>query len=311
MLILTRKLSARSPYRILSVWLKASRLQSQSYIFIPILLGQACAYVLTEDLDWTIFLLLHLFGMFNQLYIVYANDYADHITDGLNTTHNLFSGGSRVLVEGLLKPHQLRMAAILMALMCLLIGIILWVGYERTYAMPLIFFGLALLWAYSYDPLRLSYRGGGELLQMIGVGLVLPLFAFYAQTGTWEGVPIGLILSLLPIQLACAISTSLPDAPSDARSGKRTVAVILGLKGAKITLIALSLLSVGLLSILHGMDFTLVTILGILALPVLLIFLHLRHLDAQPDSKGLFLFNMYTVMAVLLLQVGIIIALFI
>ena len=37
--------------------------------------------------------------------------------------------------------------------------------------------------AYTLPPLRLNYRGGGELLEMLGVGLALPLYNVYLQAG--------------------------------------------------------------------------------------------------------------------------------
>jgi 1,4-dihydroxy-2-naphthoate octaprenyltransferase len=73
------------------VWLKASRLPSQSYIFLPLLFGQAYYVFQGGKLDLYILLLVHLFGLFNQLYIVYANDYADIEADRLNNTFNIFS----------------------------------------------------------------------------------------------------------------------------------------------------------------------------------------------------------------------------
>ena len=41
------------------------------------------------QIDWAIFAAVHLFGMFNALYIVYANDFADRETDEKNKTFNM------------------------------------------------------------------------------------------------------------------------------------------------------------------------------------------------------------------------------
>jgi 1,4-dihydroxy-2-naphthoate octaprenyltransferase len=38
---------------------------------------------------------VHLFGLFDQLFVVYANDVADYPSDLHNTTHGRYSGGSR------------------------------------------------------------------------------------------------------------------------------------------------------------------------------------------------------------------------
>jgi 1,4-dihydroxy-2-naphthoate octaprenyltransferase len=224
-----------------SRWLKASRLPSQSYIAPPLLLGQAWVAHQHGELSWTILILVQAFGVFDQLCIVYANDYADQATDRLNRTSTLFSGGSRVLVEGLLQPRQLRRAALLMAGLCLLVGLILSLGFDRPAALPLAATALILLWAYSFAPLRLNYRGGGELLQAVGVGAVLPLFGHVAQGGALEHFPWPLLAVLLPTHLACAMATALPDEPSDRLSRKRTAAVLLGPGPARATITLLDL----------------------------------------------------------------------
>jgi len=182
---------------------------------------------------------VQLFGLFDQLFIVYANDCADEPTDRLNHTFTPLSGGSRVLVEGKIQPHQLRRAAFTMATLCLLCALLLAVVFDRWLQVPLVLLGLGLLWAYSFSPLRLSYRGGGALLQMVGVGGLLPLLGYHAQTGTFAGFPWWLLAGLLPAHLGAAIATGLPDEPSDRRSDKRTLAVVQGQGVAQAAIVAL------------------------------------------------------------------------
>ncbi|HEU4405812.1 MAG TPA: prenyltransferase [Polyangiaceae bacterium] len=210
-------------------WLQAARLPSQSYIALPLLIGQALAAARGHPWRPGVLVAVLLFGLFDQLYIVWANDYADQETDLRNRTPTPFSGGSRVLAEGRITPTDLLNAATLAAALAL--GVSAWLALVegRWLLVPLALVALALLWAYSFPPLRLSYRGGGELLQAAGTGLVLPLYGYYAQAGTAWGFPWLASVALLPTQLACALSTSMPDEPSDRESGKRTASVRLGL----------------------------------------------------------------------------------
>ena len=217
----------------LGAWAQASRLPSQTYIAFPILLGQMVALRLTGTVDWTAFVLAQLFGLFDQLYIVYANDWADVETDRRNTTYNIFSGGSRVIVEGLLSRRSVGVAAILMASLALGTGVGLWIVRGTFVPLVLMAAGLALLYGYSYPPLRMSYRGGGEMLQMVGVGGVLPMVGYAAQTGSLTGFPWLILVVTLPISLGCAVATGLPDQPSDRLSHKRTMSVVLGTARAK------------------------------------------------------------------------------
>ncbi len=230
----------------LAAWLQAARLPSQLYIFWPLLLGQALAAAQGMSLSWSTLLACQGYGLAMQLFIVFANDVADRETDALNSTATPFSGGSRVLVNGVLTPEELGRAALVCAAVCLLLGLVLRV-LSGTWAPPLLILtGLGLLWAYSFRPLRLSYRGGGELLQMLGVGAVLPLIGYSAQSGSLSGMDWTLLGPLLPLSLACAMSTALPDAPSDARSAKRTSAVVFGVRTAQDLILGLNILALGL-----------------------------------------------------------------
>jgi 1,4-dihydroxy-2-naphthoate octaprenyltransferase len=224
----------------IKAWLQASRLPSQSYIFFPLLLGQAVHYSRSGQLDLTVLMLMHLYGLFLQLFIVYANDRADIETDRLNTTYTIFSGGSRTLVEGLITIQQNYGAVLAVIMLNAVVGLALTTLYQRLFALPLIVLSLGLLWLYSFPPVRLSYRGGGELLQMLGVGLVLPVFGYYGQAGHISAFPWHFLGFILPCQLACAMATALPDEPSDRQSRKRTAAVLLGPAVVKLAIIVLN-----------------------------------------------------------------------
>lgn len=227
-------------------WIRSARLASQSYIALPIWVGMGLWYAQAKQLSpWATGLLV-AFGIFDQLYIVWGNDLADQETDRKNRTATIFSGGSRVLVEGSLSAQAIRRASAVAAAGVVLVSLALAV-LRGSALIPLLGgAALLLLWLYSYPPLRLSYRGGGELLQMLGVGVVLPILGFVAQGGALGDLEPELLVALLPGQLACAIATTLPDEPSDRGSEKRTAAVRLGVPGAGLLASALAATSVGL-----------------------------------------------------------------
>jgi len=220
--------------------MQAARIPSQSYIFVPLLSGQILAFNLGAAWSWPFFFLTHLSGLFLQLYIVFANDLADEKSDQLNQTYNIFSGGSRVLIEGKISRSILKQAAWLMALLSILCGAISSLLLSTWLPLALMGAGVFLLWAYSFRPFQLSYRGGGELLQAIGVGLVLPSYGFSLQQGAWELLPVGIYFApLFVTQLACAFSTTLPDHPSDLIGRKNTIAVTLGVWPGKFLVLLL------------------------------------------------------------------------
>ncbi len=235
----------------LRAWLQASRPAAAINLLLPLALGQALAYQTTGLFSTYFCLLSLLYGLAMQLYIVFLNDWADQCADALNTTPTPFSGGSRVLVEKRLRPHHLLYAGLGAGLAVIILGLLFAFSFNRPLALALFIIGLLLLWAYSLPPLRLNYRGGGELLQALGVGLVLPIAGFYLQAGQLPSITpsenplalVSLFSAYLYLQLSAAIAFALPDEEADRRAGKRTLASLLGIKKAGAITIALGLLT--------------------------------------------------------------------
>ncbi len=230
-------------------WLQAARPAAAVNIQLPLAFGQALAYTAHAAFSPAIGLWLVLYGLCMQLYIVFLNDWADQRADALNDTPTAFSGGSRVLVEQSLRPEALQRAGSAAGWAVVALGLLFAFLLQRPLAPVLFIGGLFLLWAYSLPPLRLNYRGGGELLQALGVGCILPLAGFYGQTGhlptfSASGDPlslIALISAYIYLQVAAAIAFTLPDAAADRRAGKRTLAALLGVKKAAAIAVVLGL----------------------------------------------------------------------
>jgi len=215
-------------------WLQAARFPSQLYLLLPIWLGQLWAEHLGYPLQSGILYLTLTFAFIDQLYIVFANDYADQEVDTLNQNPTLFSGGSRVLVESKIAPQTLLRAAQIAALGCIIVGLALTLLFDRPWSLAFAIVALGLLWAYSFRPIRASYRGFGVFLQTLGIAGVLPLFGFYAQAGTLEQFPWSALAVLAISQVSCAMATALPDIEGDKLGNKNTLAVALGHRGTQI-----------------------------------------------------------------------------
>lgn len=211
-----------------SAWLQAARPLAAANVAVPLVLGQTLAFAAHGRFSWALFGEIQMLGVFNQLFIVFANDFADREADAINPTPSFVSGGSRVIQEGKLEASALRKGAWLMLGAQLLLA--LWLGASQgLWWMPaLVLVGAALLWAYSFPPLRLSFRGQGELLQGLGVGVILPIIGFYGQAGEFAELP---WLGLAPCFLLGYVGnllTALPDYPGDRAANKRTYAVLRG-----------------------------------------------------------------------------------
>jgi len=212
---------------------QAARIMSAVNIQLPLALGYTLAYSRTNIESLGSFWWLFLYGLGMQLYIVFLNDWADRSADILNQRPTMFSGGSRVLVQAKLYPTQLRNAGLVFGCLVLIWGIALGIFFSRPLLPVLCLVGLGLLWLYSLYPARLNYRFGGEVLQALGVGSLLPIIAFYFMTGHLLELDIaGLIIGYSLLQLAAAVAFTLPDVEADKESGKGTIAVHFGIINA-------------------------------------------------------------------------------
>jgi 1,4-dihydroxy-2-naphthoate polyprenyltransferase len=163
----------------------------------------------------------------------YANDYFDLSADHANTTPTNWSGGSRVLTQGLLLPRvALVMALVLVCIVILAAFVLAFVVQTGALTIPMLSLALFLAWFYSAPPLRLhSTRLGTVLTAMLIAGLT-PLTGFYLQSGRLELMPMLAIAPLMCLQFCMLLAVDFPDVAGDTAAGKRTLVVRLGAERA-------------------------------------------------------------------------------
>jgi 1,4-dihydroxy-2-naphthoate octaprenyltransferase len=95
--------------------------------------------------------------------------------------------------------------------------------------------GLVIGVSYSGGPLKLGFRGLGELVIFLMFGPLLMTGAYYAITGTlnWKIVDLSIAVGLLVTNIV--YSHSVLDAIPDKKMGKKTMAHLMGSKGGQIT----------------------------------------------------------------------------
>lgn len=239
------------------IFLTAAKLPSLAKIIPPLLVGLAMGYQFNQSVDPIKILLVLLYGWFIQLYIVLMNDYADADSDRLH--HKLFPQliDRRVLTENLLPDKALLGAGLLFGILTVTVAAIFEIVYLRPYATVIALISIGFLWFYSFPPLKLNYRGGGELLEVGGVGVALPYSAFFFYSGSFNRFQFIVVTPLIFLSLAQAVGAGLKHRPADQVTGKKTVSVLLGenrakavMTGSMITaiLLSLSLFALGILS---------------------------------------------------------------
>lgn len=138
-----------------------------------------------------------------------------------------FSGGKRVLVDGLLTRRQtVAIAAVAYAIG---VGTGLWIVFQRDFQVLWIgLLGVGCAYFYHAPPLKLSYRGLGELAvglcygPLIAAGTCLVQRGFVPRSVTFPAVSLGLLIA------AFLWVNEFPDHDADRASGKRTLVVQLG-----------------------------------------------------------------------------------
>lgn len=138
-----------------------------------------------------------------------------------------FSGGKRVLVDGLLSRRGTVAIAIAGYATAAMAGA--WIVLVREpLALPLGVLGLALAFFYHAPPLRLAYRGLGELSVAAVYGPLIAAATYLVQRGTIHphviavATPLGIMIG------AFLWINEFPDYHADRAAGKRTLVVRLG-----------------------------------------------------------------------------------
>jgi 1,4-dihydroxy-2-naphthoate octaprenyltransferase len=163
-----------------------------------------------------------------------------------------FSGGKRVLVDGLLTRRQT--AAIAGASYGIGIALGLVIAFFRAPGVLLPgVLGLGAALFYHWPPLRLSYRGLGEAAVALAYGPLIVAGTYLVQRGEistgalWLSLPLGLLIADF------LIINEFPDARADAQAGKRTLVVRLGRARAAALFAALAGAAFGLLALLPAL----------------------------------------------------------
>ncbi len=137
-----------------------------------------------------------------------------------------FSGGKRVLVDHLMTRAQTVVVAFVLYALGGIVGALIALHEPRVLLLGLA--GAAIAFFYHAPPLKLSYRGLGEIAVLLAYGPMILCGAYLVQRGT---VPWWLLHLAAPLGVMIAaflFVNEMPDARADAASGKNTLVVRLG-----------------------------------------------------------------------------------
>ncbi|MEU5721851.1 prenyltransferase [Micromonospora sp. NPDC047738] len=209
-------------------FLRLARLRFLLYNLLPVGLAVAVSVHQGHPLDVTWYAVAQLFAWTVHVMTHYCNEYFDLEADRANVYFTPWTGGSRALVDGSVAPVvSLGAAFVLFSVSTLMVAVM-----PSWPARLLATAAVVLAWFYTAPPVRLNYRGAGELTVAVILNGLWPAVAVVLQTGT---IPMLLVAVLAPtamLQVARMMVMNLGDRRSDAAVGKRTLPVIVGYQPA-------------------------------------------------------------------------------
>jgi 1,4-dihydroxy-2-naphthoate octaprenyltransferase len=206
---------------------RATRAPFLSATFAPVLLGLAvAARVGSFDLLTAVITIVAASAVHLGLNV--ANDVFDTLqgADDANLTPTRFSGGSRVLQNALVTISEMSKLAIGCYAVAAVLGVVLLILHGSPALVAIAAVGFLISIAYTMPPLKLVYRGLGEIATAVGFGPVMLLGAYTVQTrgslsleALLVSVPVALLVSMI------LYVNEIPDRTGDAQVGKRTLPV--------------------------------------------------------------------------------------
>jgi 1,4-dihydroxy-2-naphthoate polyprenyltransferase len=204
-------------------------------------LGVAAADIADVSPLWPLVAVGLLATLAAQLMAHYSNDYFDLEADRLNPTPTRWTGGSRVLPDGRLPPRTALVAAQSCAAVALAASALAaTMSPAPALSLGVLLAAISLAWAYSSPPLRLNWRGLGEVAGAVLIPGLTSLVGFVLQAGALTPLPLLMATPLCLFTFMQLLAANVPDEAGDRAAGKRTLLVRLGKRrSAQIYLAAL------------------------------------------------------------------------
>lgn len=242
-----------------SAWYRAARPRTLTATYVP--LGVAAAVALEAGVFDLVRFVLSLIGAL--LLQVGANLINEYFDFKRGADEGKEAGQGMIIKNKLLTPEGVRAGAVITVGLGVLIGLfllfnsgplLLWIGLG----------GVLVVITYTAGPFPLAYNGLGEIAVFIFMGPVMVLGAYYVMAREFSvtpliaGIPIGFMVA------AILHANNIRDIEADRAVNKRTLAVLLGRRGANIEYIVLvggAYVAVGVLVLLGQMPVTTLAVL--------------------------------------------------
>ncbi len=217
-------------------WINAFRLRTLPLAFSCIIMGSGLAYA-DGRFNLTVFILALVTTLFLQILSNLANDFGDFVK---GTDNEERVGPDRTMQAGLITKDEMIKAIWVIALLCSVFGV--WLIYEGTLGLDLkkaglfAILGLTAIGAavkYTMGKNPYGYEGLGDLFVFLFFGWLGVIGSYFLHT---HSIDINIVLPASAIGFfttAVLNINNMRDHEADAKSGKNTLVVRIGISWAK------------------------------------------------------------------------------
>lgn len=254
-------------------WIVSFRLRTLPLSVSPVILGSFLAKAFGQ-FNSLIFLLCILTTLFLQILSNLANDYGDMKSGADNDTR---IGPARALQKGEISMPEMKRMIYIFAFLASITGLILVYYGTRslnfTIFLVFIIIGLSAIAAavkYTVGNKPYGYRAMGDIFVLIFFGPVATMGSFFLHSGfvRWDIMLPALTTGLMSV--AVLNLNNMRDMENDNRSGKLTLAGILGRKKSKVYHVLILIFA-----IISSLTYTYLNYSGILHLIYIIVFIPL------------------------------------
>jgi 1,4-dihydroxy-2-naphthoate polyprenyltransferase len=218
----------------LQAWYRAARPRTLTATYVP--LGLAAAVAAQQGVfDVIRFALSLIAALLLQIAANLINEYYDFRRGAEDQKQ---AGQGMILKQGLLTPGQVLAGAGGTLLGGIVIGLLL-LAWSGPLLLVIGALGVLVVVTYTAGPFPLAYNGLGEVAVFTFMGPVMVLGAYYVMAVRFDWLP---VLAGVPIGFTVAAilhANNIRDIDADRAVNKRTLAVLLGLKAARIEYVLL------------------------------------------------------------------------